>query len=96
MASHSFLLTSSFPLMVRSQQHLLSLSKCPLYCTTAVVCKTAQAWILFSTMLATDTLTFPGPKVAAATVHQHKRAFRVFGSSFTEGLASLTNHYLHP
>lgn len=40
----------------------------------------AQAWILVSTMLATDTFTFPGPQVAAATVHQHKKAFRVFGS----------------
>lgn len=26
-------------------------------------------------------LTFPEPKVAAATVYQHKKAFRVFGSS---------------
>lgn len=81
MASHSFLSTSGFPTMVRSQQHLLSLSKRHLYRTTAVVCKSAQAWILVSIMLATDTLTFLGPKVASATDHQHNKAFRVFASS---------------
>lgn len=60
----------------------LVLAKRHLYCTTAVVCKSAQAWNLVSTMLATDTLTFPGPKVATATDHYHKKAFRVFASSY--------------
>lgn len=98
-ASWSFLLTSSFPMMVGSQQHILSLSiKWHLDRAIAVMCKSTQAWMLYSIMLATDTLTSPGLKVATTTDHQHQIGLCNLWKFvlFPKGLACIMNHYLHP